>query len=164
MKKIAKKTSPAKSAPKKDSQNLDLKKELIDEFLEKGKRNNVITYEEVIEFSDKNHLSEADTNDLMRQIEKENIDLVMQEELEGEQGAQQELEKEVEAPRIQLKDHFESSISTEEFEEDEEQEEEEEPKEKATREPGAAAHITDAVKCYLRDIGKIPLLNKKTET
>ena len=27
-----------------------------------------------------------------------------------------------------------------------------------------ASQITDAVKCYLRDIGKIPLLNKKTET
>ena len=28
----------------------------------------------------------------------------------------------------------------------------------------ATAQITDGVKCYLRDIGKIPLLNKKTET
>ncbi|GAF68473.1 unnamed protein product, partial [marine sediment metagenome] len=29
---------------------------------------------------------------------------------------------------------------------------------------GSSAQITDPVKCYLRDIGKIPLLNKKTES
>ena len=32
------------------------------------------------------------------------------------------------------------------------------------KEIGEAAHIADGVKCYLRDIGKIPLLNKKTES
>lgn len=165
MKKLTKKAPATKAVPKKENvPSLDLKKELIDEFLEKGKRNNVITYEEVIEFSDKNHLTEPETNDLMKQIEKENIDLVMQEELEGSAGVEDDLEKEVETPRVQLKEQFASSISSEEFEEEEEQEEEEEVKEKVTREPGAAAHITDAVKCYLRDIGKIPLLNKKTET
>ncbi len=32
------------------------------------------------------------------------------------------------------------------------------------RETAGSAQITDGVKSYLRDIGKIPLLNKKTET
>ena len=37
----------------------DLKKELIEELIEKGKRANFLTYEEVIEFGDKNHLIRA---------------------------------------------------------------------------------------------------------
>ena len=168
---ITKKTSTKKSAPetkikKDEAPNLDLKKELTEEFIEKGKRHNVITYEEVIEFGDKNHLSEPETNELLRQIEKEGIELIMQEELEGSAHLEDEIEKEQEAPRIQLKEQFETSLSSEGYDEDEDEnddEEEDDVKEKV-RETGGAAHITDAVKCYLRDIGKIPLLNKKTET
>lgn len=144
---------------------LDLKKELIEEFIDKGRKQNVVTYEEVIEFSDKNHLSETETNDLLRLIEKENIDVVMQEELEGAPSGSDDLAKDEEAPRLQMKETFEASLAPEEYDEDGEDEEEgEEAKEKTVREAGTPAHITDAVKCYLRDIGKIPLLNKKTET
>ena len=162
-------TSETKTSrsPKGETPSLDLKKELIEEFIEKGKRHNVITYEEVIEFGDKNHLSEQETNDLLRQVEREGIELIMQEELEGSAHLEDEIEKEQEAPRIQLKEQFESSLSSESYEEEDEEDdddEEDDAKEKVTRESGSAAHITDAVKCYLRDIGKIPLLNKKTET
>ena len=53
-------------------------------MVEKGKRANFLTYEEVIEFGDKNHLIEQETNDILRTLEKEHIDLIMQDELEGE--------------------------------------------------------------------------------
>lgn len=166
MKKNSKKDTgsavPASKIKKSEvAPSLDLKKELIEEFLDKGRKHNVISYEEVIEFGDKNHLTETETNDLLRQIEKENIELVMQEELEGAQTVEDEIAKEEEAPRAQLKEKLESSITSEDYTEEEE---DDEAKEKVTREPGSTAHITDAVKCYLRDIGKIPLLNKKTET
>ena len=52
---------------------------------------------------------------------------------------------------------------TDQFDEDEGEEEAEEEEKEVTREAGSS-QITDPVKCYLRDIGKIPLLNKKTET
>ena len=63
-----------------------------------------------------------------------------------------------------LKAKLEHSLDIEIDEEDaaEEDEEEEEVDERNVREAGAT-QIADGVKCYLRDIGKIPLLNKKTE-
>ncbi len=95
---------------------------MIDELIEKGKRSGVITYEEVIEFSEKNHFLEAETNDLLRQIEREHIDLVMQEELDGEEGAGLGLDGEEEASKAQIKAKLESSLDLQgdEFEEEEE--------------------------------------------
>ena len=63
--------------------------------------------------------------------------------------------------RSGIKTKLESSLEDLQtgYDDEDADEEEEEP---GVREP--AAHITDPVKCYLRDIGKIPLLNKKTET
>src|SRR5476649_169010 len=76
------KTSTLVKKGGKEVNELDLKKDLIEEFIEKGKRNAVITYEEVIEFCDKNNLVEQETNELLRTLEKENIELITQEELE----------------------------------------------------------------------------------
>src|SRR5579885_754627 len=141
----------------------EAKKALVEELLETGKKNNILTYEEVIEFSEKNHLNEIETNSLLRQIEKEHIELVMQDELENSKTASlEEIEKDEEAPRVKLKEAFESSLIVDEDEVEEEEEEGDEEKKKVIR--GGSAQISDAVKCYLRDIGKIPLLNKKTET
>lgn len=149
------------SATKQTQQSVDLKKELIAELIERGKRVNVLTYEEIIEFGDKNHLTEQETNDLLQQLEKENIDLVMQEEIDTKQDVDLGFESEDASSRPVIKSKLaEPMVSeSEEFEEHEEQEDDDE---RVARE-SAPAHLTDAVKCYLRDIGKIPLLNKKTE-
>jgi len=137
----------------------DLKQELMVEFIDKGKRDGFLTYEEVIEFSDKNNLSEQETNELLGKLEKEHIDLVLREEIESGSGVGvEDIDQSDEISRIDFKSKVEGSmddISSDEFSEEEE--------EAAPREI-PAAHITDPVKCYLRDIGKIPLLNKKTET
>jgi len=146
--------------------SVDLKKELIDELLEKGRKAGFLTYEEIIEFSDRNHLGEQETNDLLKQCEREHIDMVMQEEMEGHEAtALTKVEGEEEAGRVDLKTKIESSLDlqSEQFEEEAAESEEEEFEEREVREVGAS-QITDPVKCYLRDIGKIPLLNKKTET
>ena len=147
-KKITKKST---AAPK---QEVNLHKELIDEFIEKAKTNGILTYKELIEFTDKNHLSEQETATILRTIEKENIELVTQEELDsGELKKDTELEEQ-ETTRIKLKAKLESSLESEEL------------KEPAEGQVEIKREIapTDSVKAYLRDIGKIPLLNKKTET
>lgn len=158
----------ASTSTKTGSSSVDLKKELIDELIEKGKRSGVITYEEVIEFSEKNHFLESETNDLLRQIEREHIDLVMQEELDGEEGSGLGgLDGEEDASKAHIKAKLESSLDlqADEYEEEESDEfEEGEDEEKEVIREVGASQITDPVKCYLRDIGKIPLLNKKTET
>lgn len=155
-------TKKSDGSPASAGASLDFKKELIDEFIFKGKRNNVITYEEVIEFSYENSLSEAETNNLLRRIEQEHIELVMQKELEDDAEGKDELADEDTGSRTKLRAQLDTSlISPEQDEEDEEGDEE---AEEESRETSPSAQTTDAVKCYLRDIGKIPLLNKKTES
>jgi RNA polymerase primary sigma factor len=143
----------------------DLKKELIEELVEKGKRANFLTYEEIIAFGDKNHLVESEINEILKTLEKEHIDLIMQDELEGEASSLEGLE-ETEGARLDVKTKLESSLDlqADQFDEDDAEESEEEEDEKDQVREIGASQITDPVKCYLRDIGKIPLLNKKTET
>ncbi|MDR3550297.1 MAG: RNA polymerase sigma factor RpoD [Candidatus Babeliales bacterium] len=143
---------------------LDLKKELIEDFIEKGKRNSVLTYEEVIEFCEKSHLIEQETNDLLRTLEKENVELITQEELESSHQDIDAYEAEEPLERTtNIKAKLESSLDlqAEHSDEDEDQDSDEEDHETIRSE---ASPVADGVKSYLRDIGKIPLLNKKTET
>lgn len=162
-------TAPAGDTEKKGT-DLDHKKEMVEEFIEKGKRNNVLTYEEIIEFCDKNHLHEHETNELLRTLEKENVELITQEEYESTHQDIADFEGEDAASRSSnIKAKLENSLDlqSDHLEEDDAEssdadEEVEEPE--AVRESSSSTQITDGVKSYLRDIGKIPLLNKKTET
>jgi RNA polymerase primary sigma factor len=147
-------------AKTKRADNVDLNQELIEALVEKGRRAGMLSYEELMEFCDQNHLGEAETNDLLKTLEKENVELVMQEELEAEAGTLEGYEKE-ETAQPHIKAHLETSLD---FVGDEEETEEPEEPEELREVREEAAHIADGVKCYLRDIGKIPLLNKKTES
>src|SRR5437588_790394 len=71
------------AAPKAVAGPIDWKKEIADEFLDKGRKLGVLSYEEVMDFCDRNHLPEKDTTELLRYLEKENIELVTHEELEA---------------------------------------------------------------------------------
>src|SRR5690606_3085741 len=71
--------------------------------------------------------------------------------------------EELEPARLKLKAKLETySIESGEFGEEAAEEESDEDDGEIKRE--AESSIADSVKSYLRDIGKIPLLNKKTET
>lgn len=155
---IVKKNGSTAPATGKD---LDLKIEMVNELLERGKKNGYMTYEEIIEFSEKNNLGESDTNDLLRRFEKEHVDVVMQEELEGGAAGLEEFGPEDEEfPAAHLKTKLESSLDLHgELEEDGDDDDDEKVELR-----GVSSPITDPVKCYLRDIGKIPLLNKQTES
>jgi RNA polymerase primary sigma factor len=160
------KTKPvAKKSNKKPGSGADLHKEVIEEFIEKSKNNGVISYEELISFGDKNNVTDQEINDILRIFEKENVELVTQEELEGDDLKKDELE-EVEPARLKLKAKLETyGIESAEFEEEAEaNEEDEDESEENEVKREAESSVADSVKSYLRDIGKIPLLNKKTET
>jgi RNA polymerase primary sigma factor len=151
-----------KKTIKKTTPNVDLHKEIIEEFIEKCKLNGLLSYEELIVFSDKNNVTDAEVTDILRVLEKENVELVTQEELESDDLKKDELE-EIEPSRLKLKTKLETyGLETGEFEEEETEEEEEEEESEVKRETESS--VADSVKSYLRDIGKIPLLNKKTET
>jgi RNA polymerase primary sigma factor len=139
-----KKTEPTKAPAKPTT---DFKEIFMHEVLERAKQTGVLTYEEVMDFGDKHHLSEQDAEQLLRLCDKENIDLITQEELDS--TGVEIIEPDEETAKTTKK----GLPAVEYHDVDEEEEQEEVP-----------TQITDSVKSYLRDIGKIPLLNKKTET
>jgi RNA polymerase primary sigma factor len=144
--------------------NLDEKQELVDELVDKGRRNGILTYEELIEFGEKNNLNEQETNDLIRHIEKENIEFIMQEELQGNSDELDGFDHDEEHSPLNIKAKISSSLDLGADPFDEDNDEEDDSEDKETTRTASSAYITDTVKCYLRDIGKIPLLNKKTES
>lgn len=136
--------------------DLDLKKELLEEFIEKAKKNMIITHEEVIEFSDKNNLTDKEIDKVLRALDKENIELVSPEEIE--QMEIDEIDKDEIKSKLTHKIGVNLDTEKDNLDDEDEQEDDEDAEETAT------TQITDSVKSYLRDIGKIPLLNKKTES
>jgi len=161
-----KKVKKAEPKPKgKVAVGIDLKEELIEGLLDKGRRAGVVSYEEVMDFSDRNHLAETEINDLLKLFEKENIELVMHDELEASMSELEDFEKE-EATAATLKyPDLETSLDfVAEEDEIEAESDEEEEEADIVKVVGEGSYPVDNVKCYLRDIGKIPLLNKKTES
>ncbi len=160
VKQVEPKTKNKEAQAKKPEEN-ELALEVIESLVERGKRAGALSYEEIMEFCDRNHLSETETNDLLKTLEKENVELLMQEELEPD-AALEDYEKD--ESKIHIKSQIETSLDYVAEEEEAEEGEEPEDGRDVVKEVGEAAHIADGVKCYLRDIGKIPLLNKKTVT
>ncbi len=155
-------TTAKKTANPSSTGDLDLRTEMIQEFLERGRKHGYMTYEEVIEFGEKNNFTDIETNDLLKRFDKEHIDIVMQEELEeGRAGIDDFDVEDEEFSRTHIKTKFESSL---ELHSDFDEEEEDEDAEDKAEIRVSSTPITDPVKCYLRDIGKIPLLNRQTET
>ena len=154
--------------PHSDGSKTEFKKGLIEPLIAKGKKTGFLTYEEVMEFSHKFQLTDTETNALMRVLDKEHIELLMQEELEANSHDIDGFEKDDEPLKSKnLKEKLESSLdldTDEELIEEEDEAESDEDRTAAIREAASTAQIADGVKCYLRDIGKIPLLNKKTES
>jgi RNA polymerase primary sigma factor len=159
--KIKPRVSAAKSRHQRD---LDLKEELIHELVERCKKMSVITYEEIIEFGDKNSFTEHDTEKLLRLLDRESVELVTQEEVEESPVIADAYEDE-NLGQVKHTKSLEGSLGIEEeYPEDEEFIGEDDDDSEVLRDTVATPQITDSVKSYLRDIGKIPLLNKKTET
>lgn len=141
----------------------------LDELLERGRKSRILSYEEIIDFCDRAKLSEKEASDILQTFEKENIDLVMHDEIEGVSDVDS-LEKEEKDSAASFK--YQPTVVELEDQEDEAEvlsvteesdDEAEEDEKAAIRSAGENTYIADGVKCYLRDIGRIPLLNKKTE-
>ena len=164
VKKVApKKTIPSvKVAATGSKKDVDFKKELIDTLIEKGRESSTLSYEEVIAFNERNHLTEKETADLFKALEREHIELLMEEELHGHGSSLHDIEKDDLGTQAVIKEKFASSIHSEDLH-DSDEEDADDGEERPTKDVTDSTYITDGVKCYLRDIGKIPLLNKVTE-
>jgi RNA polymerase primary sigma factor len=142
-------TNNALNALKKASSHT----EMIDTFIENARRNGLVAYEQVMEFSEQHHLTDNELQDLLKHLEREHIEVVMESEIQGQLDDIDDL------TTIGVKPNFEFDIDTDKAADEFTDENEEE--QKTTTDTG---HLADGVKCYLKDIGKIPLLNKKTES
>lgn len=140
----------------------------IKELVEKGRSEGMLTFEELAIVAQKNGMTEEDHAEVIRLLEKENIDLVSQEDLLADISYGDFL-KEEDATFVPNKNaNLSSSLASVDLsgetalEDDFADGEAEEAAEKAKHfsEPG---QLNDSVKLWLKEIGRIPLLNKDTE-
>lgn len=137
----------------------------IESLIERGHSNGVLTFEELTSFSFKHKLSEEDTNELFQLLEKENIDLLSQDELDTASQAFDALEGDDVSGRYEglkhnIADSLEVTELSSELADDDVFNDRELEKLKSSLEP---SQLNDPVKLYLKEIGRIPLLNKVTE-
>ena len=67
----------------------------------------MLSYEELIAFGDKNNVTDAEITDILRVLERENVELVTQEELETDDLKKDDIE-ELEPSRLKLKTKLET--------------------------------------------------------
>jgi RNA polymerase primary sigma factor len=133
-------------------------------LIEKGGSEGVLTYEELALFRQKYLLAEEDTDELLHILEKENIDLVSIDEIESSSSDYNRFAKEEGDTFKSFKKGLETSIQKVEIAEGDGQPSTESIKEVAKlKYLMEVPQLNDPVKLYLKEIGKIPLLNKVTE-
>jgi len=155
LKKSAPLTSPAKTTK---APTQEVFQDIADTLVESGKKTGTIAYEQVIALGDEHGLSEAQVNALLRQIDSSGIELIMQEEIDDSPLFEEYLDSDVQPPS-KVKTIIESSLDIEsktEIEDDDGYDDE-------IIKSSEQTQVADGVKAFLRDIGKIPLLNKKAE-
>ena len=161
--KMAKKKRVVAGAPKVDEKRVTLKEigQDVKSLIEKGKSEGVLTYEELLQFSQRHKLAEEETGELLTVLEKETIDLISREDL-GTTDFETAAAKEEQAAYTDFKSQIKSTIEGQEHNESAEtpQVKEIEKLKALAAEP---SQLNDPVKLYLKEIGKIPLLNKNTE-
>ncbi len=172
----SKKKTSKKQSPKDKTTSLKSIEKQVGTLLNKGNSDGVLTYEEVIDFCQKHKFREEDLNELLRLFDKKNIDLISQEELEsGDQDFNSLIGEEKASSFNQFKTNLMQSISSLSNDEEEENEENSDTENnyvnetlrkkelKKLKQFIEPSQLNDPVKLYLKEIGKIPLLNKVTE-
>ncbi len=150
-------------APVNKSTSTDFKQELMETLVDHAKEAGRLTYEELIAFNEDNNLNEKEAASLLKMLEKEHIELVMEEELMGHDDMHH-TDKDNSGRVASLDSLGAAGLDDgESDEEDQENASEEDEDEDTSARITDNSFLTDGVKCYLRDIGKIPLLNKTTE-
>ena len=159
--KITKKSAKPVKKPKllKKAKTQEEIQEAIDIFISLGKKNGAVSYEKTMALGEDLGLSEPEMNIVLKKIDQSGIELVTQEELDAE-GAFDEFEEEEQHPH-KVKQTLESTFELHAKEDLEE--EDEEFVDSEVVKSSETSQVVDGVKAFLRDIGKIPLLNKKTE-
>lgn len=149
------------------SKKVRQKPQIFDEIIERARHaGGAITYEEIITLGDENDFSEEDFEQLFKLFEKEHIELFVEGELTAAKRTHEE-----EVDETVRTDDFSAFAEGEELEEEpldsvvesNELDTDDSVEKEQEIHTSEGAQLSDGVKCYLREIGIIPLLNKKTE-
>ena len=163
-----KKTAAAKETPEEKKASRKEIEKSIEVLLEKGRAEGVLTYEDIFATVQRCKMSEEEAEDLLRLFDKENIDMVTEQELESEDEGISRDEESVsrDAFKAKLDTWFEGDIEDEEDASDDDDEDDDDASIKEIarfKQLAEPSQLNDPVKLYLKEIGKIPLLNKQTE-
>jgi RNA polymerase primary sigma factor len=134
----------------------------LEALLTKGKSVGMLTYEELSDLSLKFTIPEEEYLEILRLLEKENIDLISQEDLTSDLSLEDFLKDDEVAFNPNKKNDIATSLASVDLDDDDEGNDNQEPQEKPKifTEP---SQLNDSVKLWLKEIGRIPLLNKETE-
>jgi RNA polymerase primary sigma factor len=131
--------------------------DIIDKFIHNTKKHGHIEYHKIVELAQVLHLSNDYIDSVVKILEKENISIDFTKDELQDEGFLMHVEKEISDGMSYTSPHV-SLIASADINGDFSEEEKVE-----TQEEFKYFQLNDSVKTYLRDIGNIPLLNKKTE-
>jgi RNA polymerase primary sigma factor len=136
--------------------NAESREESLQRLLLIGKKAGYLNYEDIIEVSAQLQMNESDIDMLLRNLEKEHVEVNMQEINDDIAAVAKDNEEFLDGMNdsVVVK---EGATIPDDFEDDTDDSEK-------AGESIKTAQLNDCVKSYLRDVGAIPLLNKKTET
>ena len=152
-----KQMKPKKKILPQKTKSVEEIQDSIDVFVASGKKHGAISYEKVMAFGEELGLSESEMNNLLKKFDRVGIELLMQEDI-ADDSSLAEYEDEEQHPH-KIKQVLDSSLDIEgkgDLDDDEFADDE-------IIKGSETSQVADGVKAFLRDIGKIPLLNKKTE-
>ena len=164
--KASKKNKASSKTSNKQVVGIDLKSidKQVDLLLEKGRSEGVLTYEEVFLFAQKHKFNEENTSELLSLFEKEDIDLVSQADLDATDLEIDNLFKGDDSEVFHGKPNIEASLEKVSIDKDDGDNEDDDAKDiEKLKHVIELGQLNDPVKLYLKEIGKIPLLNKETE-
>lgn len=149
---------------------LKLLKKPLENLLTKGHAEGVLSMDEILAFALKHDLKEQDTAKLVAMIEKENIEIIHtgsnQDSDEYQGYSINEEESLVDSPNFgAINADLGGGIDDVDLDEPVDAETDQEKGwDGSPAEAADYSTVADPVKIFLKDIGRIPLLNKKTET
>ncbi len=137
----------------------------LQQFLEAARNDGVITYEELAKFNCKHHIADDEINEILRLLDKENVDVITQDEFDAINDGLGDFDTEDKPTFGAMQTNLDAAIDADEEDNEDASADEEEETVAIDRLQsfGEPSQLNDPVKLYLKEIGKIPLLNKTTD-
>jgi len=129
------------------------------EFFSQGKKRGFVMYDDLMALTEQKEMTDVAIEDLFKIFEKENISINLSDDLESSEALREAYVDQDYTATIDKELQI-SSLGSDAVDEEQDGEESSDRRSAGIR----SGMLNDGVKNYLRDIGSIPLLNKKSES